>query len=250
MIIKSGPVNLAGGATHVTGDLPMTNLAQGSALSVLGVTGNATADHASIAAASDHQVMRRSGTAVAFGAVNLAQSTAVTGTLPVANGGIGAATLKLAGIPFSLTTNYVDGTGTAGVDNTAHTVKTIAIPAGTLTQVGDRIVVSVVYRADTGTALTVTATVNGVGVMSLASATDARLMLAEITLHYIDATHANVTVMRTTANGTFAPDALSASNVAGFDWTTGMDVDIDQNNISNNHLVVTSMCGLVYPKGV
>jgi hypothetical protein len=71
--------------SHVTGDLPLANLAQGSALSVLGVAGNATADNASIAAASDNQVLRRSGTALAFGAVNLASSNAVTGNLPVAN---------------------------------------------------------------------------------------------------------------------------------------------------------------------
>jgi len=77
----------------VTGDLPLANLAQGTALSVLGVTGNATADNASIAAASDHQVLRRSGTSLAFGAVALNQTNAVTGTLPVANGGTGAATL-------------------------------------------------------------------------------------------------------------------------------------------------------------
>jgi hypothetical protein len=75
--------------TQVTGDLPFSNLAQGSALSVLGVTGNATADLASIAAASDHQVLRRSGTSVAFGAVALNQTNAITGTLPVANGGTG-----------------------------------------------------------------------------------------------------------------------------------------------------------------
>jgi len=83
-----GAVNLAS-TDAVTGDLPFSNLAQGSALSVLGVTGNATADNASIAAASDHQVLRRSGTAVAFGAVNLASTNAVTGILPVANGGTG-----------------------------------------------------------------------------------------------------------------------------------------------------------------
>lgn len=71
--------------TGVTGDLPLSNLAQGSALSVLGVTGNATADNASIAAGTDHQVLRRSGTAVAFGAVNLAQAAAVTGLLPQSN---------------------------------------------------------------------------------------------------------------------------------------------------------------------
>lgn len=74
-------------ASEVSGRLPFANVAQGSALSVLGVTGNATADEASIVAGTDHQVMRRSGTSVSWGAVNLAQSAAVTGILPVANGG-------------------------------------------------------------------------------------------------------------------------------------------------------------------
>lgn len=75
-------INLANG---VTGDLPYANLAQGSALSVLGVTGNATADNASIVAATDNQVLRRSGTSVGFGAVNLASSDAVSGDLSFAN---------------------------------------------------------------------------------------------------------------------------------------------------------------------
>ena len=76
----------------ITGDLPFANLTQGSALSVLGVTGNGTADNASIAAGTDHQVLRRSGTALAFGAVNLASSNAVTGVLPVANFATGTPT--------------------------------------------------------------------------------------------------------------------------------------------------------------
>ena len=71
--------------THVSGDLPFANLTQGAALSVLGVTGNAIADVASIVAASDDQVLRRSGTALAFGAVNLAAAAAITGNLPDAN---------------------------------------------------------------------------------------------------------------------------------------------------------------------
>lgn len=71
--------------THVTGDLPFANLTQIAGLSVLGVTGASTADVAGITAASDHQVLRRSGSAVAFGAVNLASSAAVTGNLPVTN---------------------------------------------------------------------------------------------------------------------------------------------------------------------
>jgi len=76
------PINLA---SEVTGDLPLSNLAQGSALSILGVTGNAVADEASIVAASDKQVLRREGTAVAFGAVDLAAAAAITGDLPDAN---------------------------------------------------------------------------------------------------------------------------------------------------------------------
>jgi hypothetical protein len=75
-------VNLANG---VTGRLPFSNLTQGAALSVLGVTGNALADFAGISAASDNQVLRRSGTSLTFGAVNLASSNAVTGNLPVTN---------------------------------------------------------------------------------------------------------------------------------------------------------------------
>ncbi len=71
--------------SHVTGDLPFANLTQCAALSVLGVTGNATADVAAIAAGSDKQVLRRAGTALTFGAVDLAASAAVTGILPIAN---------------------------------------------------------------------------------------------------------------------------------------------------------------------
>ena len=95
-------VNLA---TNVTGDLPFSNLAQGTALSVLGVTGNATADLASIAAGTDNQVLRRSGTSLAFGAVNLASSDAVTGILPVGNGGTDNAFFTVSG-PASTAKTY------------------------------------------------------------------------------------------------------------------------------------------------
>jgi hypothetical protein len=74
------------GTSTLTGDLPFANLAQGTARSVLGVTGNATADVASIqGTANQALVVNSAGTALAFGAVNLASSAAVTGNLPVAN---------------------------------------------------------------------------------------------------------------------------------------------------------------------
>lgn len=46
--------------------LAFSKIVQGSALSVVGVTGNVTADHADIAAASDFQVLARRGTTLAF----------------------------------------------------------------------------------------------------------------------------------------------------------------------------------------
>lgn len=72
-------------STGVTGDLAFSNLTQIAGLSVLGVTGNATADVAAITAGTDNMVLRRSGTSLSFGAVNLASSNAVTGNLPVTN---------------------------------------------------------------------------------------------------------------------------------------------------------------------
>ncbi len=82
---NSQNVNVGAGGSFITGDLPYANVVQGSALSVLGVTGNATADLASITAGSDGNVLRRSGTAVSFGAISLASANAVTGNLPVTN---------------------------------------------------------------------------------------------------------------------------------------------------------------------
>ena len=78
------PIDLSSGS-QVTNRLPLANVAQGSALSVLGVAGNATADHADIVAGSDGQVFRRAGAAVGFGAVDLANANARTGKLPYAN---------------------------------------------------------------------------------------------------------------------------------------------------------------------
>jgi hypothetical protein len=72
-------------------DNAVTNgkLRDSAALSVIGRSANSSGDPADIAAGTDHQVLRRSGTSVGFGAVALNQSAAITGTLPVGNGGTG-----------------------------------------------------------------------------------------------------------------------------------------------------------------
>ncbi|TXH09143.1 MAG: hypothetical protein E6R03_17205 [Hyphomicrobiaceae bacterium] len=79
----------SGAVTVATNGITNALFRQSAALSVVGNATNATANVADISAGSDHQVLRRSGTAVGFGAVNLAQAAAVTGTLAIGNGGTG-----------------------------------------------------------------------------------------------------------------------------------------------------------------
>lgn len=73
--------------------LKFFKLENGSALSVLGVSGNSTAAVASIAAggSSANKTLRVSsnGLTIGWGALNIASSNAVTGVLPTTNGGTG-----------------------------------------------------------------------------------------------------------------------------------------------------------------
>lgn len=97
-----GPITV-GIATNGIGN---TQLRQSAALSVIGNATVATANVADISAASDFQILRRSGSAIGFGSINLASSAAVgTSILPAVNGGTGvnngSSTITLGG---SLTT--------------------------------------------------------------------------------------------------------------------------------------------------
>jgi hypothetical protein len=80
-------------------------LAQAAALTVKGNPTNSTANLQDIAAATDNQVLRRSGAAIGFGSINLASSDAVgSSILPVANGGTGTASPGLiAGTNIAIT---------------------------------------------------------------------------------------------------------------------------------------------------
>lgn len=80
--------------TGVTGDLPFANMPQLPGLSVAGVAGSATADMAAITAATDGAILRRSGTTLGFGAINLASVSAVgTSVLQPINGGLGTGSI-------------------------------------------------------------------------------------------------------------------------------------------------------------
>ena len=151
----------------------------------------------------------------------------------------------LLGRVYPLANTYISGSGTAGSDNTAETVKTVVVPANTLTEVGDRLRVRVYFRGDTGAAVTMTATLNTVTIASQADGGGTTWFMTETWLHYIDSTHANIA-----ETGAGAELASSAANSAGFDWTSAQDMDCDQDQISGNHIVVYAIFLDVYPKGL
>lgn len=108
----------------------------GAALSVLGNSTNATAKVADIAAASDGNVLRRSGTSVGFGPILLSTAQAVSGQLQPANGGTGvnngSSTLALGGnTAFSGAFTFT-GTLTANTSITFPTAGTLATVNGNL----------------------------------------------------------------------------------------------------------------------
>jgi hypothetical protein len=91
--IGFGSVDLSQAGAVGSSRLALTNVAQVAGYSILGNATDTTANITAIAAASEWQVLRRGGSGLEFGAVNLSEATAVSGTLPVARGGTGITSL-------------------------------------------------------------------------------------------------------------------------------------------------------------
>ena len=105
------------GDTAVTGAsrLQLGNVVQGSARSVLGVTGNVTADYAAIQGTANQVLcVNSAGTAVTFGGINLTAAAAVNGSLGLANGGHGGTDAATGRSGLGLGTAAVKNTGTSG----------------------------------------------------------------------------------------------------------------------------------------
>lgn len=94
-------VNLTNG---VTGELPLTNFPTISEYSVLGVAGGSAAQPAAIGPASNFQVLRRNGTTLGFGAVDISSGTAVTNVMRTVNGGTGLSTYTQGDLIYASTT--------------------------------------------------------------------------------------------------------------------------------------------------
>jgi hypothetical protein len=75
------PTNTVGTTQIVDGAVTNSKLRDSAALSIIGRSANSAGEPADIVAASDHQVLRRSGTAVGFGSVH--GSAIVNGTIDV-----------------------------------------------------------------------------------------------------------------------------------------------------------------------
>ena len=121
----AGSANLAIGANKVLD----TMLRQSAGLSVIGRASNTTGNVADITAGADGQVLRRSGTAIAFGALDLASANSVTGRLPNANLTQGAAT-SVRGVTGGSTADIADIQASA--DNVALRRVSGALAFGTL----------------------------------------------------------------------------------------------------------------------
>lgn len=98
-VTLTGDVTGSGAGTVATtiSNLAFSKLANGSGLSVLGVSGTSAASVASITATAADQVFRANstGTAVGFGAINLSGNNSTTGILPTGKGGTGTMTVSL-----------------------------------------------------------------------------------------------------------------------------------------------------------
>jgi len=159
------------------------------------------------------------------------------------------AMMKAVGMVYTHGNTYVSGTGTAGSDNTAQDVKTVVLPANTLTQVGDRVRIRAYFKGDTGSPITATVKLNGVTISHSTDTGGTTVFIDEAYIHYIDATHGNIIEQEPTGTPNEA-GALSAVNVAGFDWANNQNIVVSQDAVINNHIVVFCIFIDIFPKGI
>jgi len=120
--------------TEVSGTLPVANGGTGASTLTSGgvLLGNGTSQIGATSAGSANQVLRvpGAGGSPAFGAIDLAQSAAVTGALPIANGGTGQTTASAALAALGGTTKYTAqlGDGAATTYTISHGLGNIWVP--------------------------------------------------------------------------------------------------------------------------
>jgi hypothetical protein len=214
---------------------------QSAGLSVIGRSANSTGNVADIVAASDYQILRRSGTSIGFGAIDLSQSGAVTGTLPTGNGGTGLATYTAGDIVY-----YATGTALTalaiGATNRILTSSGTApqwsdpanITVGTATNVAGGGAGQIVYNtaASTSTFLAL-----GTSGHILTAGASAPQYTDPATITVGNATNAdNVAVAATSTNATYYLTFVDATTG---DQAIEVDTDLTYNPSTNTLTVPT-----------
>lgn len=90
-VVMSGDATISNTGFLTIGNNKITDamIRQSPSVSIIGNPNNFSGNVENITSNADHQVLRRSGTSLGFGAIALNQSNAVAGTLGVTNGGTG-----------------------------------------------------------------------------------------------------------------------------------------------------------------
>lgn len=131
-------------------------------LSVIGRSTNSAGSFAEIAATTNGSVLRLSGTTLGFGAINLATTNAVTGTLPLGNGGLGTTTFTQYGILYGNAATSVLVTAAGSADQVLKSGAGSAAPSWGAISLGSSNAVSgILGLTNGGTATSSFATTNG-----------------------------------------------------------------------------------------
>lgn len=99
--VTAGPGSGSQVATIANNAVTNAKFRQSTGLSIVGRSANSTGDVADITASNDNEILRRSGTTIGFGSINLASSNAVgSSILGIGNGGTGSSSFTTGSVIF------------------------------------------------------------------------------------------------------------------------------------------------------
>jgi hypothetical protein len=125
----------------------------------------------------------------------------------------------------------VSGAGVSIGDNVAGTVASITLPANTLRRPGDRVMIHVLAGGDGGGTILAEVKLNGVMLID-PSFSDALPTLIDISVYYVDATHAHF-------SSSLGP--VSMVNQAGFDFAADQTIAVTQDQVADTSVLVYAM---------